>query len=282
MPVRFSYFDVFQEVQEKYKELRNSLSIKQTEDTIKETYKDYFYDRYDAPIAHIALAKSEMRRKELTLRAGVWAENAIVAIENDSANYCIAPNEIMKLKKDLTNINYRCDIEKHDIRPKQKRNKVFCCDWKIGDIYAFQLSGDYAQAAGLNGKYCLARKVDNSTLFLNGSNKTYPVVLLSIWSEERLPKTIEELRNIGYLRNGFVGRFDSVGIEYRCLIHIPSKKKKDDYGFIYLGNFPDLGIPVDDVDLNIYESVFNVDLAELENTVCDMYSKFNIIYPAMK
>ena len=44
------------------------------------------------------------------------------------------------------------------LQPPEKKvsqYRLYHCQWKVGDMYAYQLEGEYAKERGLNGKYLL-------------------------------------------------------------------------------------------------------------------------------
>lgn len=51
------------------------------------------------------------------------------------------------------------------LQPPEKKvsqYRLYHCQWKVGDMYAYQLEGEYAKERGLNGKYLLFYKIAES------------------------------------------------------------------------------------------------------------------------
>ena len=55
--------------------------------------------------------------------------------------------------------------------------RLYHCQWKVGDMYAYQLEGEYAKERGLNGKYLLFYKIAESIWW---PGHVIPVVYIKI------------------------------------------------------------------------------------------------------
>ena len=60
MHYSFCDFDVYNEILETYRKLREQYSVMDAEHMIREEYKDYFDDSDDAAMASVALSKAQI------------------------------------------------------------------------------------------------------------------------------------------------------------------------------------------------------------------------------
>lgn len=130
-------------------------------------------------------------------------------------------------------------------RKAVRKPKKYRCCWNIGDTFAYQLSGAEAEALGLSGHYMLFRKVD-ALEFEDG--RLLPVVTLTHWKELPLPTNSSEFQQAPVLKlsRGRLGLPISQ-YEYRAELIIQNIRQVQDLPLEYLGNFPDIQTPDDEV-----------------------------------
>ena len=73
---------------------------------------------------------------------------------------------------------------------KVSQYRLYHCQWKVGDMYAYQLEGEYAKERGLNGKYLLFYKIAESIWW---PGHVIPVVYIKLTENNEIPKTRDEL-----------------------------------------------------------------------------------------
>lgn len=145
---------------------------------------------------------------------------------------------------------------------KSIKKRVYRCQWKLGDVFAYQLESDLAKEKGLFGRYFLIQKVDEGIWY---PGHIVPIVYVKITKDTTLPSTIEKYNNLEYVQTSFTKyeqRFWPIDMR-RPKEDIAEKSKinyqVDEYGFlpqyrirllntskklipsklIYIGNFAD-------------------------------------------
>lgn len=303
-PIGFSEFTGYLDAQDEYRTLRETLSVRQATEQILESMKDDFEDYDDGPFCWIGLAKAQIRRKELM---DIVAENAIgqldVAILRAAdQDLCFRKNAIQKFREELKDEKYRVSTEVIDKIPKPKIKKEYRCPWKKGDVFAYQMRSDEAKAAGLYGKYCLIRKIDEESRDSLDEPRTWPIVYITIWDKADLPQNMSEIQKAGYMQTGIAWKHAFTVnprkelkidlFQYRLELKIWGEKQLEKYNFQYLGNYPRLDIPSKEVVmvhastgikwLDTGWGVEKVELKQFEKRICELYTKYGVSYPELK
>lgn len=78
---------------------------------------------------------------------------------------------------------------------KVSKYRLYRCSWKLGDVFAYQLSGEYSEKMGMHGKYIIFRKVSEDSFW---PGHIVPVVQVYKWIGEEIP-TIEEIEKLPLL-----------------------------------------------------------------------------------
>lgn len=78
---------------------------------------------------------------------------------------------------------------------KVSKYRLYRCPWKLGDVFAYQLSGEYSKKMGMYGKYIIFRKVSEDTFW---PGHIIPVVQVYKWIGEEIP-TIEKIEKLPLL-----------------------------------------------------------------------------------
>lgn len=82
---------------------------------------------------------------------------------------------------------------------KISQYKLYQCSWKIGDVYAYQLAGNYAKEKGMLNKYLFFVKI--------GERRWYPGHIIPVvyfyWIMTDKVLSIEELENMDYIPQFF-------------------------------------------------------------------------------
>lgn len=145
---------------------------------------------------------------------------------------------------------------------KPKKKRIYKCEWKIGDVFAYQLESELAKERGLYGRYFLIQKVDEGTWY---PGHIVPIIYVKLTKDANIPSTVEEYDEAEYVQTRFTKyeeRFWPIDMS-RPKEDIEEKTKLnyevDEYGFlpqyrltllntskrvipkelIYVGNFPD-------------------------------------------
>lgn len=81
-----------------------------------------------------------------------------------------------------------------------KRRRLYRCQWKMGDVFAYQMQSDLAKERGLDGRYLLIQKVDEDIWY---PGHVVPIVYTKLTQGAQLPKTVEEFDNQEYIQISF-------------------------------------------------------------------------------
>lgn len=80
------------------------------------------------------------------------------------------------------------------------QRKLYNCDWKIGDVFAYKMESDLAKEKGIYGHYLLIHKIDNDYVF---PGHKIPVVYIKITNSNNLSNCINEYEQLDYIQIGF-------------------------------------------------------------------------------
>lgn len=115
------------------------------------------------------------------------------------------------------------------------RKRVYKCQWKMGDVFAYQLESDLAKDRGLYGRYFLIQKVDECSWY---PGHIVPIVYVKITNDHNLPSNVEEYDKLEYVQTWFTkfeDRFWPIDMT-RPQDDIAEKAKinyqVDEYGFL--------------------------------------------------
>lgn len=113
--------------------------------------------------------------------------------------------------------------------------KLYRCEWKIGDVFAYRLESDLAKERGLYGRYFLIQKVDEGVWH---PGHVVPIVYVKISADASLPSNAEEYNKLEYVQTWFTKyeeRFWPIDMR-RPQEDIAEKSKinyqVDEYGFL--------------------------------------------------
>ena len=85
-------------------------------------------------------------------------------------------------------------------QPPQKKiriPKLYHCEWKVGDVYAYELESEKAKELGLLGRYLLIQKIDETTWY---PGHIIPIVYIKLTADHRLPTCVEEYEKTSYIQ----------------------------------------------------------------------------------
>lgn len=187
--MRMMDFPVLEEIKDEYIQLRQTGNSR--EDAVRKlmgSYTDELLDIEEAPLFWIGLADAQYFRKELSEDV---AKKAMTALDNVGG---------FEWKICLGDLNRR--RERYVKAPMPERNvgkprPKFRCQWRIGDTFAYQLTGQEAKELGIHGKYMLLRKVSEVEF---GDGSLYPIVTVSFLGDRTFPTSDEAFMDIPLLK----------------------------------------------------------------------------------
>ncbi len=137
-------------------------------------------------------------------------------------------------KATLTKLKNKLNSE----QPPEKKiykYRLYKCEWKLGDCFAYQFKGEYAKEKGYEGKYIVFRKV---TEYKEHPGHILPGVKLYCATFDSIPK-LEDLKKCKYLRTTYVPEvYKKYPNDKKCYDFIlgNTSKRVIPKDLIYLGN----------------------------------------------
>ena len=269
--------DVKDEFEKLYNEGKN---VQEITDILTEEYKSLFGDIKEEPLFWLALADT---RWEFGVLLPVVKEKALYWID-ESANMLNFKSINTSAKENrIKNLN-GLRVKLLSTQPKVKKitkKRIYKCQWKYGDVFAYRLESDLAKEKGLYGRYFLIQKVDEGEWY---PGHIVPIVYVKITDDTNLPSNVEEYNKLEYVQTSFTEyeyRFCPVDMR-RPQEDIAEKSKinyqVDEYGFlpqyrarllntskrvipqklIYIGNFADAAQPQNEFIPHTKENIVSV------------------------
>ncbi|MBR5323080.1 MAG: DUF4259 domain-containing protein [Clostridia bacterium] len=186
---------------------------------------------------------------------------------------------------------------------KFRKSRLYKCEWKIGDVFAYKLESELAKEKGLLGRYLLIQKVDEDIWH---PGHIIPIVYVKITNDEKIPTNIEEYNQLEYIQISFTkysDRFfpingsrpqediaekskikyevDEFGFlpEFRIEI-ITTSKKNIPIDLSYIGNFSNSIRPKNEYiphsKFNICSTHWNKKFENFEITIINAYKNHNL------
>lgn len=188
---------------------------------------------------------------------------------------------------------------------KVSQYKLYHCEWKIGDVFAYQLECNLARELGLYGRYFLIQKIDEDIWY---PGHIVPIVRVKLTIDSSIPHSKEDINKSNYVQVSSK-QFDPFIEEFRINSKNLTKtdfwkkvdEKKisysyDEFGFlpiyqlklittslksipkklIMIGNFSEIASPQNEFIPKNKIELPSVKWNEFENTVIDYYQGYNL------
>lgn len=227
--------DLAEDLKEGYKAMfEDGKEAHEIESSLLQEYQDSLHDPEEAFMFWLVLADTQWKHGVLSIRV---KEKALSCIEyfhdctDRQSNEKFPPKN---WKKSLEALQARLLSPQPPVKKPVKR-RSYQCQWKIGDVYAYQLDSDLAKEKGLYGRYFLIQKIDEGSWY---PKHIVPIVYVKITKSSHLPVNIEEYNELEYVQTSFFRfemRFCPIDMR-RPREDIAEKSKKsypvDEYGFL--------------------------------------------------
>ena len=263
-------FAIIYEVRDEYVWYRRKgMSRTEAIQEVKEYYAGELEDEETAVFIHIGIAFALCKKKELTREA---LTDAIAAMDtlgemcnNRSAN-------LKKLRQQICDEQMLGDEARYP-----KKRKPYIPDWKIGDVFAHEITIPTAEKLGILGWYVLIWKVGE---FEGYREERMQLVYMTVCPPDKLPKNADELFSLGFLR-----MIPGHGIDFRAHIQVKNKKDEEAFDLTKIGNFPSIKEPPAQPELtNLnyttplfnFKTKFDYGRPEYEATACMQYRQYGI------
>lgn len=255
--------DLAADIRDAFKEqLKRGKTGEQITKEMLEEYETELLDPDDAPIFWFALADTQWELGRL--EDGV-KKNALYYIQDggDLKRWELEnPREAKKRTKALEELKKKL-LTPQPPKKKVSLHKLYQCEWKVGDIYAYPLESEYAQEKGISGRYFLFHKV-GETIYYPGH--IIPVVRVKITKSDKLPQNVNEFNDLEYVQTSVTKCDENISqIRGKSFVNgiVVDKYVTDEFGFlptyrlelintskrvipkklVYVGNYKDIRPP---------------------------------------
>lgn len=224
--------DLAEEIRDIYKDqLKRGKTGEQITKELLLEYQETLLDTDDAPIFWFSLADTQW---ELGRLEDMVKRNALYHIQDgsnlkrwemeDSKNAPKREKVLADLKEKL--------LTPQPLEKKISLHKLYQCEWKEGDVYAYPLVSEYAKEKGLGDRYFLFHKIGETTYW---PGHIIPIVRVKITRKTELPKDLEEFNNLEYVQT-LVDRCDDPLLLVRGKSFVDGqavvKHITDEFGFL--------------------------------------------------
>lgn len=191
--------DVALDVKDEYKDnLRRGKTNEEAMQEIIDKYQELLEDEEDRGVFWLALADTQWNLGRLDEQV---KEHALEVIELGTDLKRWESNE--KLYNKRKEILEKLKEKLLSPQPEEKRMpkyRTYKCEWKNGDVFAYQLKSEYAKEQGLEGRYLIIQKIDEIDWY---PCSTIPLVRVKITEGKTIPKTEKEIDELEYIQTGF-------------------------------------------------------------------------------
>lgn len=227
--------DTSQDVKDEFEKLYNTgNTVQDITDKLTEDYKSVMGDIDEEPLFWLALADTQWN---LGVLLPCVKEKALYWIDKDSDLFnrqTIDMSIKVKRRKTLDELKTKIFSPQPPAK-KAVKKRVYKCQWKLGDVFAYKLESELAKERGLYGRYFLIQKVDEGVWY---PGHIVPIVYVKITGDTNLPSNVEEYNLLEYVQTWFTKYEDRfLPIDMRRPQEDIAEKSKidyqvDEYGFL--------------------------------------------------
>lgn len=207
--------DIAEEVRDYYKDqLHREKTGKEITQELMAQNEDIISDPDDAPVFWFALADTQWNLGRLEEEVKKRALDHI----HDGYDLSRWKAEDCQEAKIREKVLRELEEKLLSLQPAEKKisqYKLYHCDWKFGDVYAYPLNSEYAKEKGLYGRYFLFQKI-GETIFYPGH--IIPIVWVKITEADQLPLDKNAFEKLEYVQTS-AERFDPFAEEF----HVDSR-----------------------------------------------------------
>jgi hypothetical protein len=226
--------DTALDVKDRFDDLRKGKSTKEIIEQLIEEYSSVMDDENEISIFWFALADTlwDLGRltPEVKSHALAWLDKG-----GDLARWQEENQKLARIReKTFEELRHKLNSPQPPEK-KIRKNRLYQCEWNIGDVFAYKLESDLAREKGLFGRHFLIQKVDEGTWY---PGHVVPIVYVKITNDEHLPTTAEEYDRLEYVQIKFLkyeerffpidGRRPEEDIEEKSKMTY----EVDDYGYL--------------------------------------------------
>lgn len=192
--------DLAEDIRDYYKEQlhRGKKGIDITQELLVQ-YQIEISDFEEASVFWFALADTQWNLGRLEDKVKETALKHIL-LGNDLERWKIENPKMAKAREQTIEELRQKLLSPQPPEKKVTQYKIYRCEWKYGDVYAYQLESDLAEEKGLYGRYFLIQKVDEGVWH---PGHIVPIVYVKITSDANLPSNVEEYNQLEYVQTWF-------------------------------------------------------------------------------
>ena len=281
--------DTSLDVKDEFEKMYNAGNdVQDITEKMMEDYKSIMGDVDEEPLFWFALADTQWN---LGVLLAMVKEKALYWVEKDSGMFnCQSIDMSVKAerRKTLDELKAKLLSPQPPVK-KTIKKRIYRCQWKLGDVFAYQLKSDLAKERGFYGRYFLIQKVDEGIWY---PGHIVPIVYLKITNDNNLPSNVEEYNQLEYVQTWFTKYEDRfLPIDMRRPKEDVAEKSKinykvDEYGFlpqyratllniskrviptdlIYIGNFANAIRPQKEFVPHVKQNVVSVSWKQFNET----------------
>lgn len=281
--------DVALDVKGEYKDkLHNGKTNEEALQEIIDENQETIEDMEDGPLFWFALADTQWNLGRLDEQV---KKEALKHIELDLSRWKDDTKLYSKRIKMLQNLREKL-LSPQPAEKKISKYRLYKCEWKIGDVFAYKLEGEESIKNKLNNKYLIIQKIDESEWY---QGHIIPMVRVKITEDEIIPKTESEINKLEYIQTSYCSyesRFFGVSANIPLEEQIIGKSfDTDEYGLlpeyllsiiitsknpfqkklIYLGNYKNINPPTKEfIPLN----KLNIETIKWQNLEKEIIEKY--------
>lgn len=217
--------------------LRRGKTNEQATQELIDEYHEIMGDEEEEPLFWFALADTQWNYGRLLPEV---KEKALFFLsENHELERWNAsgPKMIAAWKKTLKDLQEKLCLPQPPEK-KVSKYRLYRCPWKLGDVFAYRLSGEYSAQAGYGGKFVVFREVSEDVWW---PGHIVPIVQVYDWIGDCLPN-IEQSSGLPvlptFLQPVDLGSAHLTERESCIQLIVGTKKDMPTDNLIYLGNLP--------------------------------------------
>lgn len=262
--------DVACDVKEYYMNcLREEISAEEAEAAVVSYFGDELADSDDGPVVVLALADTAWRVGRLSEKL---KEAAIRIIDTGEGleRWEVEGKQLLKKRQAVLQKLKEKLLSPQPPEKKVYKYRLYKCEWKIGDVFAYRFESEIAKEKGYFGKYLLIQKVDEGIWH---PGHVVPIVYFRITKNTELP-SINDISNIECMKIAIGEKTPEVIYDYRGKL-VNSSKGIIPKSLIYIGN-TDIINPTLEYKHTDDISYFNFLWKYLENSIIESNELFNL------
>ena len=191
--------DVALDVKDEYKDnLRRGKTNEETMQEIIDKYQELLEDEEDRGVFWLALADTQWNLGRLDEQVKEQALE-IIELGTDLKRWEINEKLYNKRKEILEKLKEKL-LSPQPEEKRMPKYRTYKCEWKNGDVFAYQLKSEHAKEQGLEGRYLIIQKIDEIDWY---PCSAIPLVRVKITEDKTIPKTEKEIDELEYIQTWF-------------------------------------------------------------------------------